>query len=153
MKAKTLMCRDAAACHPDDTMADAARIMWEKDCGVVPVVDDGRRVVGIVTDRDICMAALTQGRMLAGMRVRDAMQAPVHCCTESDTRPQIHALMREYQVRRLPVVDRDGRLLGVVSLNDLAMDAVATRDHEPRSMHEVAETLAAVSRHRTPVGV
>ncbi len=154
MKARTLMQRHVGACRPEDSMASAAQIMWEHDCGVVPVVDAERRVVGIVTDRDLCMAAYTKGRALAQMRVGDAMQKPVFCCHEEDTRAAIHEAMRMHQVRRIPVVDDSLRLVGLVSLNDLALDADAAegtvRTHR---IAEVTETLAAISRHREPVAV
>jgi CBS domain-containing protein len=135
-------------------MAAAAQIMWEHDCGVVPVVDAERRVVGIVTDRDLCMAAYTKGLALARMRVVDAMQAPVFCCREEDLPDAIHEAMRTHQVRRIPVVDDSRRLVGMVSLNDLALDADAAEGAaRTRRITEVAETLAAISRHREPVAV
>jgi CBS domain-containing protein len=145
---------DVAACRPEETMAAAAQIMWEHDCGVVPVVDPDGRVVGIVTDRDLCMAAYTKGRPLAQMRVGEAMQAPVFCCGEEDSRAAIHATMRRHQVRRIPVTDRDGRLVGIVSLNDLVLDAAAAESGvRTQRISEVVETLSAICRHREPVAV
>jgi CBS domain-containing protein len=102
-------------------MAEAARIMWEHDCGIVPVVDAEGRPVGIVTDRDLCMAAYTRNEPLSRMPVRDVMAREIHCCRTDDDESAVHAAMRAYQVRRLPVVDADGRLQGIVSLNDLAL--------------------------------
>jgi CBS domain-containing protein len=148
------MQRDVAACRAEDSMAAAAQIMWERDCGVVPVIDAERRVVGIVTDRDLCMAAHTKGRALAQMRVSDAMQAPVFSCGENDTRAAIHAEMRRHQVRRMPVTDDAGRLVGIVSLNDLVLDAAAAEGSvRTHRVAEVSETLAAICRHREPAAV
>jgi len=79
MKAEKIMTREVASCRPDDTLNDAARIMWERDCGFVPVTaeDSGGRVVGIVTDRDLCMAAYTRGQRLADIRVGEVMSTGV----------------------------------------------------------------------------
>jgi len=152
MKAKKLMSTDVQACRPGDTMADAAKIMWERDCGIVPVVDSQHRVVGILTDRDICISAFTKGKALSQLHVKDAMQAPVHCCRDDDVHEAIHEMMRKFQVRRLPVVDRDERLVGMISLNDLVL---AAQEASGRARSELAEevfdTLAAVSRHRVPM--
>lgn len=152
MKAKRLMSTDVQACQPGDTMAAAAKIMWERDCGIVPVVDSRKRVVGILTDRDICIAAYTKGKALSQLQVKDAMQAPVHCCRDDDAREAIHEMMRKYQVRRLPVVDRDEQLVGMVSLNDLVLSAQeSSGSARTKEAEEVFETLSAVSRHRVPM--
>jgi len=152
MKARKLMCTDVLACRQGDTMADAAKIMWERDCGIVPVVDDRKRVVGILTDRDICISAYTKGLALSQLHVKDAMQAPVHCCRDDESREAIHEMMRTHQVRRLPVVDRDARLVGMISLNDLVLSAQeSTGTARSKEAEQVFETLAAVSRHRVPV--
>lgn len=143
MKARDLMTRDVATCRPDEPMAAAARIMWEHDCGVVPVVD-GQKVVGVVTDRDLCMAAFTRNEPLSRMAVRDAMAKEVFSCHEGDDEAKVHAAMREHQVRRLPVVDDEGRIKGVVSLNNLALAAKAGE----KGLREVARTLVEISRHR-----
>lgn len=154
MKARTLMHGDVAAGSPEDVATLAAKIMWEHDCGVVPVVDGDRHVVGIVTDRDLCIASYTKGRSLAQMRLGEVMQAPVYCCGENETRAAIHAAMRKHQVRRLPVTDDDGRLVGIVSLNDLVLDAAAAQGSvRQHRIAEVSETLAAICHHRESVTV
>jgi len=84
MKAKELMTRDVATCRPEDPMAAAARIMWERDCGIVPVVDGDGRPVGVVTDRDLCMASFTRNEPLSRMPVRDAMAKKPFACREED---------------------------------------------------------------------
>lgn len=151
MDVETLMSRDVASCTPEDSMALAARAMWDRDCGIVPVVDEHRRLVGVVTDRDICIAAVAQGRTLHEMRVGDVMRRRVYSCRPGQPLRALHAMMREFQVRRLPVVDEESRLLGIVSLNDLAVAAAAAEgDGRTGRMLEVAETLAAVCRHGQP---
>jgi CBS domain-containing protein len=126
--------------------------MWDRDCGIVPVVDPSRKVVGIVTDRDICIAALTKGRTLSDMAVAEVMRREVFTCRETQSVERIHALLRKHQVRRLPVVGEAGTLVGIVSINDLALAAAdETGDARHQAMIEVAETLAAICCHREPV--
>jgi len=153
MKVKSFMTGDVAVCRPGDTMAVAARIMWERDCGVVPVVDNDGRVAGVVTDRDLCMAALIRDQGLMHMPVHDAMAKDVHCCGPGDDEAKVHAKMREHRVRRLPVVDAEGRLAGMVSLNDLALHAATSKGAvAEKRRREVFRTLAEVSRHREMAG-
>jgi CBS-domain-containing membrane protein len=145
-----LMNRFVHACDLNDSANHAAQLMWEHDCGCVPVLDPDRRVVGIVTDRDIAMAAYTQGKRLAEIPVVEIMSRDVHSCSEGDTILVAEGLMRMHQVRRLPVLDSDGYLTGMITLNDLASEAERIRDvRKPRiRLDEVAETLAKIGRHR-----
>ena len=144
------MSKDARACSPDESLASAARVMWKMDCGCVPVVDDDRRVVGVVTDRDVCMAAFFRDAPLADIAIRDAMSRQVMTCTAEDTVRDAEDAMCSGRVRRLPVVDVAGRLVGVLSLNDIAREAereqaIASPDV---CLHEVALTLSAVGQPR-----
>jgi len=148
-----VMTRSVQCCGPNDSLSHAAHLLWENDCGCLPVKDEGGRVVAMLTDRDICMAAYTQGRTLDDLRVNSAMSHDVHKVGPDDTLPRAHRLMQEQQVRRLPVVDMDGMLVGVISLNDLACEAA--RDSSRRSrgvgssdLEGVAVTLAAICRPR-----
>jgi len=123
MKVEQIMNRDVKTCRPQDSLNKAARIMWEEPCGAVPVVDDLRRPIGFLTDRDICMAAYTQGRPLEEMRVEIAMAHKVVSCTAEDDLSSAAQLMRQNRTHRLPVIDRDGALVGLLSLDDLACEA------------------------------
>lgn len=148
MKVKTIMNREVASCCAGDTMAVAAHLMWDNDCGVVPVVDAGDVVVGMVTDRDLCMASLLGSRPLADMYVREAMSPCVVFCTQDDDLRSVHGKMRDCQVRRLPVVDDDNKLIGIVTLNDLALEAFAGRGGAAaKRQREVGKTLAAICEH------
>lgn len=142
-----VMTRDVATCAPDATLADAARIMWDHDCGFVPVVElPSRTVRGVVTDRDACMASLTQAKALCDLPVRVAMRPRVVTVAEGASLDEAHALMREHQIRRLPVVDAKGGLVGVLSLNDVATHLHdATPGFDPV---DVATTLSELCRHR-----
>src|SRR5689334_2631742 len=101
MKVSELMTRDVATCRATASLNDAARIMWERDCGCVPVVEESGVVVGMITDRDICMAAYTQGRRLTHMDVRSAASKSVTTIRADESLDRAKELMRDAQVRRL----------------------------------------------------
>ena len=152
MKVERLMTKGVFTCAPGDTLNEAARIMWEHDCGIVPIVEDAatRRVVGIVTDRDACMAVYTRGQPLAQIRVGDVMSTGVASCRAGEEVREAEQAMRSAQVHRLPVVDDANQLLGVISLADIAREA--TREAGSRRQEvtavEIGETLAAIRKPR-----
>lgn len=123
MRIEKIMHRPVVTCHVDDHLGKAARLLWEQDCGVLPVVDGTGRVVAMITDRDICMAAYTKGLPLEAIQVRSAMSKQLYSCHPDDPVFEAEKRMSEKQVRRLPVVDGQGRVLGILSLNDLAREA------------------------------
>lgn len=141
---RELMVRAVHACRPEDTLDVAARIMWEQDCGFVPVTDAVGRLCGVLTDRDACMAAWTQGRSLLAIPVAAAMATKVVVLHPDDPLERAHELLRTHRLRRLPVVDGDQHVVGVLSLKDLAAHARA----RPAAQAEVAETLVQVTRGR-----
>lgn len=151
MKVEKLMTRDVCSCHAEDSMQRAGQIFWEQDCGCVPVTDQGAQVVGMLTDRDVCVAAYTQGRPLHAIPVASAMSTHVHTCRPSDTVAAAEKTMRTNRVRRLPVVDADQRLVGLLSLSDIAREAARARGSKQRDVTdiEVAETLSTVCAPRT----
>jgi CBS domain-containing protein len=123
MKIQTKMTAPVKTCIPTDTLALAAQLMWESDCGSLPVVDVAGAPIGMITDRDICMAAYTQGERLDAIAVGIAMSRSVYTCRATDALTTAEATMRLHQVRRLPVIDDDGHLVGIVSLSDFARNA------------------------------
>src|SRR5262245_59055465 len=147
MKVNEIMSTDAIGCRGNETVNQAAQIMWEHDCGAVPVIDAEDHVVGMLTDRDICMAAYTQGKPLWEIPVSSACSCNVYTCQPHDTLQTAENIMRVAQIRRLPVVDEAGKLRGVVSLGDLAAHVHrAGRTADGLSYQSVALTLAAVSQ-------
>lgn len=150
MKVSDLMTREVKSCRADDDLTCAAQVMWEADCGAVPVVDPDNRVIGLVTDRDACMAAYTKGLPLGAIRARDAMAKEVFFCSPQDDIEKALAVMGKRQVRRLPVVDEAMKLVGVLSLNDLAREAGRQRARGGKQLGgaRVASTLAAVCQLR-----
>jgi len=123
--------------------------MWDGDCGSIPVVDSWSRVIGMITDRDICMAAYTQGRSLEQIRVQDVMSKNVTSCKTSDSLEQAEELMRRQKVRRLPVVDAEMHLVGLLSINDIARAAKAQTPHlRDASLRHVGQLLADICEPR-----
>ncbi len=125
MKVDQLMTQEVMVCTDADTLNRAAQLMWEFDCGCIPVIsaNGNGRLIGVVTDRDIAMAAYTQGRPLSAIPVSTAMANKVIACRADDSIDQAEALMRNNRVRRLPVVDQNERVFGILSLNDVAREA------------------------------
>lgn len=154
MRVDKLMSTEVKTCSPRESLADAAKIMWEHDCGCVPVLDASGRVAGMITDRDICMSAYFRGETLRNLKIEDAMSREILSVRPDDTVQNAEGLMRRVQVRRLPVADSEGRLLGMLSLNDIAIAAEreqrSTRSSEI-DLREVALTLSAVSKPRDSV--
>ena len=140
------MTPEVAVCGPDDTLDRAAQLMWDRDCGCVPLVDDAQRVVGMVTDRDVCMAALTQHLPLAQIAASTAASHRVFVVHEDDPLEVARDLLGRKQVRRLPVVDCNGHLVGIVSVADLATRV--GEDGETLHPARIADVLAAVSMPR-----
>ena len=154
MNVEQLMTRNVYTCHPGDPVSVAAGIMWDRDCGCVPVVDpqNSARLVGIVTDRDVCMAAYTQGRPLAAIDVQSAMSTTVHCCRPTDSIDSALQTMERHQIHRLPVVDADGGVVGLLSLADAAREAAHEHPRRTKDMTDgrVGEVFEAISAPRGP---
>jgi CBS domain-containing protein len=134
-RVRDLMSPSPITCRPADDLRLAAQRMWEGDFGVLPVVDDAQKPIGVLTDRDICMAAYTRGGALAELSVAEAMSRRVCTCKPSHTLRSAMDLMVTHQVRRLPVVGDDGALVGIVSLADIARltQAQSSVSHEART--------------------
>jgi CBS domain-containing protein len=150
MNVSELMTRAVGSCKMNHTLDCAAQIMWDHDCGCVPIVDDDNRVVGMVTDRDICMAALSQGRRLDEIAAERVAARNVVTVSLETSVERAEALMQENQVRRLPVVDGAGKLVGLISMNDIArrVERTTARPHG-LSGDWIAQTLAAISKPHT----
>ena len=117
MKVAEMMTRGVHTAKPDDTIIGAAKVMAQCDCGALPV-DDQDRLVGMITDRDIVVRALAQGR--ADARIADVMSKDIRYCFEDEEVDAVAHNMADIQMRRLPVVDRNKRLVGILSLGDIA---------------------------------
>jgi CBS domain-containing protein len=120
MKVQDVMTRTVGTCEPQETLHDAARRMWERDLGCLVVVGTDARPMAMLTDRDVCMAAFTTGKPLHELRVAGAMSKQLVSCRNQEELPAAAARMGKHAVRRLPVLDATGALVGVLGLHDLA---------------------------------
>lgn len=143
MKVENVMTTHVRTCGPRDTLDRAAQLLWENDCGALPVVDEAGTLRAMITDRDICMAAYTTGERLTDLLVEQCMAPRPVSCRPDDPLTQAAERMAEHQVRRLPVVDGKDRVQGLLSLNDLVLSAP-----EGSSAVEATKVLRAVSKHR-----
>jgi CBS-domain-containing membrane protein len=146
MQVQEIMVRDAKSCRMDTNLAAATAIMWNTDCGALPVLDGGEKVVGMITDRDICIAAGTRNWIPSEIKVSDVVPQKVFTCSAEE---DIHAAlktMQTRQVRRLPVVGKDGKLQGILCLDDVAVKA---SKRNSLSYEDTIETFKAVCDHRT----
>ncbi len=133
---KNLMSRDVKVISPEMTIADAAKKMRDGDFGMMPV-GEADRMIGSISDRDIAIRAVAEGKD-AGTKVRDVMTEGIAWAYEDDTVEQAAKIMSERQVRRLPILDRDKRLVGIVALGDFAV--------ERSEMKPAAEALSEISK-------
>lgn len=123
MQAQEMMTPDPACCTPEDSARLAAELMRRHDCGAIPVVEPGSlRVCGMITDRDIAIRGVAEG-MSADARVADLMTSDVECCGLHADLREVEQVMSLRQVRRVPIIDAEGRLCGIVAQADLAQIA------------------------------
>jgi CBS domain-containing protein len=151
MKVQDVMTDEVQSCAPETNLATVAMQMWRGDFGAMPVVASGK-VVGMITDRDICMAAATKHRDPANIRVKEVISGQVYGCSCDTDIHEALKIMRKRQVRRLPIIRpiinaEDGSLCGILSLNDIALKA---QDNQQAglSAEDVENTLKAVCAHR-----
>jgi CBS domain-containing protein len=138
-RSSEVMTRNPVACEPGDSIVRAAEIMKREDVGSIPVVesDGSRRLVGILTDRDIVVRVVAEGRDVGAATVNDAMTRNPATCREEDDVQQAVAHMAERQVRRMPVVDAEGRLSGIIAQAD-----IATRVHRDETTGDLVEAIS-----------
>jgi CBS domain-containing protein len=147
MKVKDLMTTEVKTCSPDTTLAEAAHLMWEGDCGILPVVDDGE-LAGIVTDRDMYIALATQNARASRLKVGAVATKKLVTCAPEDNLHAALAAMRQARVRRLPVVGFGGTVLGILSMNDILLAAGSGKEV---GSEDVVQTLQAICAHHHPV--
>lgn len=128
------MTTSVCTCQPTTTLDKIARKMWAADCGAIPIVDEGNKPVGMVTDRDIAMAAMLNNKPLWELTASTIMQdQQVHCISQFESIESCLATMEKYRVRRLPVIADSGKLVGIVSLTDALAMASSQSDSNPVS--------------------
>jgi CBS domain-containing protein len=138
MKVNEVMTNQVRVVGPDHSIREAARLMDELNVGVLPVCD-GERLLGIITDRDITVRATAVGKDPDKVRVREIMTEDVRWCFEDEAVEDVAQMMGDVQIRRIPVVDRNKRLVGIVALGDLATDRARGADEALRRISEPSE--------------
>lgn len=144
MKVREVMAKQASFCGPETTLEEASFLMRRHNCGFLPVVGDGGNVIGVITDRDICIALGTRNRKPSDIRVWDVMPHKLFTCMEGDDVHCALKTLRSARIRRLPVIDRDGSLAGVLSIDDIVLKA---REHLLRkeiSYEDIENTYKAI---------
>ncbi len=141
--------------RPDTNLAAAAQKMWDSDCGALPVLNVQCQVIGMITDRDICMAAATKNKPASNITVWETVSKKVYTCHLSDDVHTALDIMKREKVRRLPVVDEDGRLQGIVAMNDFVLLAGEGKGAKAPALsyEDVVRTMKAISAHRALVGI
>jgi CBS domain-containing protein len=149
MKVKDVFRSQVKSCTPLTSLEAVGRIMWESDCGAVPVVDSEGKAIGILTDRDLAMAMAAKNRGSSQILVRELTSGELFSCVLEDDVTDAIKKMRLHRVRRLPVIDAQGQLAGLLSLKDLAL---AAKPGEGLSYEDIAITLQAVCKTRVEAG-
>ena len=141
MRVKHVMTKDPTSCVASDTAQKAASIMRDEDAGIVPVIENeqSQRVIGVVTDRDLCMNVVAEGRDPRTVRAEECMTTTVVTCSPNDAVEKTMELMKENQIRRVPVVDEGRKLLGIVSLADV----VSRAELKTTQTHDTLKTVSA----------
>jgi CBS domain-containing protein len=155
MKVEELMTRDVQCCGPDTNLSGAAKMMWDSDCGALPILNVQGQVMGMITDRDICMATSTKNKTPSAITAWETASGKAITCRLDDEIQTAMDRMERDRIRRLPVVDDDGILQGILSMNDLVL---AAGEHRGRSSPElpfedVMRTLKGICAHRALVGI
>jgi len=148
MRVKDIMKTPAHTCYPDTDLGTVAAQMWEHDCGFIPVVGASGTLIGLVTDRDICIAAATRRLAPGHISAAQAMSDAVHACFPDDEVGVALAAMKQFKVRRLPVIDSTGAVRGVISLGDMVRAAGTRRDLPAK---DVIAAMADICEPRTLV--
>lgn len=146
MKVREIMSAPVYTCQPETDLGTVAGLMWDHDCGVVPVVDPTGAVVGVVTDRDICIAAATRRLPPERISASQAMSTSTRACLPDDEISEALATMKRFQIRRLPVIDDHGMLHGLLSMNDVTR---ASEQRQGPPAKEIVSALAKICEHRT----
>jgi CBS domain-containing protein len=152
MKVADVMMRTPASCTAETNLAAAVEILWNRNCGMLPVVDREGKVTGVVTDRDICIALGTRNHPAAEITVAEVQPEKLFSCKADDDIHSALAIMSGAKVRRLPVIDNNGKLQGILSLDDVVLHTISGGIGRipDLSSNEVIEHMKRVYRSGLP---
>lgn len=142
MKVQDAMTSDVGFCRSDDNLATAAHIMWEKDCGAVPILDAENRLAGMITDRDVCIAVGTRGKSASEIGVAEFCRENIIACAPDDKLKAALKKMAKNQIKRLPVVSQNGKLIGIISLTDVLLKT----DEDKKLRKKIVSALTEISK-------
>lgn len=140
MKVKDVMKIDVGFCSAEDSLMKAADIMRSRDCGVIPVVDENKKVIGMLTDRDLCLAVVARNRKASDVKTGELMNGKPIVCAAEDKFEDVLRKMRKYQIKRLAAVGSEGELIGILSLSDILLSVEKDKDLKKK----VYSTLKAI---------
>lgn len=144
MKVKKVMTTDVGFCSAEENLSKAVEIMWQRDCGAVPVVDSESKPVGMITDRDIAVAAASRNKRASQIKIGEVMSNRIFSCLETDDAEDVLKKMRRAKVKRLPVVGENGALTGIISITDLILKA-------PKLKKKIYSALKSIGKPRSIV--
>ncbi len=152
MKVKEIMVGKPASCTADTNLCAAVEILWNRNCGILPIVNAQQKVVGVVTDRDMCTALGTRNRLPAEITVGEVTTSKLFTCKPNEDIRAALATMAHAQVRRLPVIDGDGKLEGILSMDDVVLhsEPKITERAPELSYDDVVDTLKKLYRPELP---
>lgn len=150
MKVQDIMNKTPKSCNQNANLAAVVEAMWASDCGSLPVVDEAGKVVGMLTDRDICIALGTRNQPASEITAREVVSGNLFACAPNDEIHTALETMKAQKIRRLPVLDQAGKLQGILCLDDLALHAEKQvgKKVPDLSYEDVVETLRAVCENR-----
>ena len=148
MKVKDVMMRTPASCTAETNLGTAVEILWNRNCGILPVVNAQQQVVGVVTDRDVCIALVTRNRLAGEITVGEVASGKVSTCKPDDDVRAALATMAHAHVRRLPVLNADGKLEGILSMDDIVAHSEARVPGKTTELSDddVVDTLKVLYR-------
>lgn len=147
MKVREAMTKQVQTCTLETSLPQVVRLMHEGCCGVIPVIDPRGHVAGVVTDRDVSMALVNCGRKPINVAVREVMTVPVHACGPDDDLHGALTTMKQFKVRRLPVVGEDGLLKGILSFDDIVLRALSP---DAPTSSEILSSLREILSRKEP---
>jgi CBS domain-containing protein len=152
MRVQDVMMGTPACCSPETNLGAATELLWNHNCGILPVVDAQQKVVGVVTDRDICVALGTRNRLPGEIAVAEVVSGQVYSCQAQD---DVHAAletMARNKVRRLPVINRDGVLEGILSMDNVVLHAESASSGRGAELShgEIVDTLQRIYGPQLP---
>jgi CBS domain-containing protein len=152
MKVKEIMMGTPYTCRRETNLGEAAELMWKGNCGFLPMTGADGKVCGVITDRDICMALATRNKLAGEVTAGEVSEGRLHACSPED---EIHVAlltMREGKVRRLPVIDSEGKAVGVLSMDDVLLHAEPSGSGKivELSTDEVVRSYRAINQRELP---